>query len=681
MLRSAKGGCHLCTLIVEALEPPVIEDMLRIEARWETGNGLKGAERGSSYNLKINAKSSARLHSKERDAKGLRGLFKAIRLKMGTKRQDMNLEVDFWLEVILPHRVVRPRLSEEEVVDSANAASWTYYEPKLSFVLRKDSDSHPPEDASVSTASAASFAQAKSWLNDCLMNHHTCRTEHTISRAGHTRQPARFIDVGASDGKFDCRLYLTSQHDRPLEYVALSHRWGGASVLKLTKTTFGTMCSNIRLELLPPTFRDAVSITRKLGYRYLWIDSLCIIQDDPSDWYRESQCMASVYASCVFTIAALWGTDSNAGCFIERNPLTTQACCVGDWPGGKLFATSENRNRGQILDLVRPEPLFERGWVLQERLLSPRTIYYGPWELHWECREREANETTPDQVTFGWQGRSLKERLSDLAEFAKTSQRRLPGMGRDLVKGYHDDTYTSAYEVWTAIRDSYWNSSLTFHSDSLIAISGIASTIEDATWMTYASGLWLEFFPVEILWSVRNPSETSRAFLCESWSWANVKGAKLAPFDRRLLSKRGCNIRISIEPRERRMSWSVGYPGASGYVLTVRGLLFHTTLERNSFGTMLPQDSRLRRYRFLPDFDILDKCEVFCLLVIQWDDGHHLDTYDPMQDQPGCAGLMLRQLDCDASKYERVGYWDYEMASPNEEIMVEGMVVKAFRFV
>ena len=107
------------------------------------------------------------------------------------------------------------------------------------------------------------------------------------------------------------RLYLSSKKDLNMKYIALSHCWVDTKPAILKKYMLKTMTHGIDWSWLPRTFQDAMIVTRQLGFRYLWIDSLCIIQNYQEDWIKESGAMQNVYANCVLTIAASWGKDSD----------------------------------------------------------------------------------------------------------------------------------------------------------------------------------------------------------------------------------------------------------------------------------------------------------------------------------------------------------------------------------
>ncbi|KAI4181925.1 MAG: hypothetical protein LQ346_006674 [Caloplaca aetnensis] len=406
------------------------------------------------------------------------------------------------------------------------------------------------------------------------------------------------------------------------------------------------MLQGINLADLPLTFQNAILITRNLGYRYLWVDSLCIIQDDPDDWAFESKTMARIYSNSVLTIAALWGNDSFSGCFVERNPLVTEDCRIGKWKYGDVFIRSSDRRCGQTLGLVEPEPLLERAWVLQERFLSPRTLYYGPWELLWECGARTASETEPEGASMDelWAEGTLKKRFRDM-EGALDSESDDPF----FKPGLRD-----IYIIWREIRALYWSSQLTHHSDSLVAIAGITSRMEQSTSLHFVSGLCKEFLYSELLWEVRNASETSRSTLSQTWSWASVKGAKgfSSIYDSVMYSK-ASNFHIRVEAFD---DPSDLYAHRHLNGLHIRGPLLRATLERDEHGRFVTHSDRLPKYGYEADIPLEEKIEVFCLVIVEW---RPRSEEDPI-GTPHYAGLILMPSVDKVSAYERVGVWNHQ---------------------
>ncbi|RMZ69352.1 heterokaryon incompatibility [Pyrenophora seminiperda CCB06] len=293
-------------------------------------------------------------------------------------------------------------------------------------------------------------------------------------------------------------------------YVALSHRWGGKkSILQLTSQTLPVLLHGFSLDVLPKTFQDTIHICRKLGYRYLWIDSLCIIQDSIQDWQKEATSMGSVYGNCAWSLAAVHGKDSDAGCFSERNPLRYQHCSLPTDP--PLVACLEGRSsRYHLPDEIPSEvPLLERGWVFQECLLSPKTVYFGARGVSWECRTAVADDTFYN----------TSEPQKQLT-FAKTK------MQFDKIRRYecNIDSRADFLEAWFHVVKQYSTTSLTVQTDRLIAFSGIIAAVQERTRLTPFFGMWKEALVEELLWKVLPTQRLHRLgnYRAPSFSWTSI---------------------------------------------------------------------------------------------------------------------------------------------------------------
>jgi hypothetical protein len=200
--------------------------------------------------------------------------------------------------------------------------------------------------------------------------------------------PTRVVDV--EDGDI-ARLILTDKDkiSQGAHYVALSHCWGQLSEEQTNKWKTTTSNEKDRraqgfpVTELPQTFQDAIRVTRELGQRYLWIDSLCIIQDNREDWDTESKKMEVVFRNVYYTIAATSAEDSTKG-FLNRPTLEedSQYVMVPNSSHGKIYiCTSINDFDGDVLKGV----LNKRAWVLQERALLRRIIHFTKRQTYWEC--------------------------------------------------------------------------------------------------------------------------------------------------------------------------------------------------------------------------------------------------------------------------------------------------------
>jgi Heterokaryon incompatibility protein (HET) len=188
-----------------------------------------------------------------------------------------------------------------------------------------------------STNSDASFNIAKDWLTECVQNHVNCRFR-TFDLAA---LPSRLLDVDLGPNSETVRVEDTVELGFGVQYLALSHCWGSVATIKLTSKSLERCYFSISVDELPKTFRDAVSITRRLGFRYLWIDSLCIIQDLEKDWKCESAKMGSIYRNSTCCIAAVAARDSEGGCFSLRNPTHHFTCNLGRSGNNELFVVSD----------------------------------------------------------------------------------------------------------------------------------------------------------------------------------------------------------------------------------------------------------------------------------------------------------------------------------------------------
>lgn len=202
--------------------------------------------------------------------------------------------------------------------------------------------------------------------------------------------PKRLLDINAIGHSGAIRLVENVGRKDP--YIALSHRWGTSRHLTTTELSLKAHMANIDIDLLPRTFQDAVEITRNLGIRYLWIDSLCILQDNKIDWETESSVMDRIYNSAYLTIAASNAESDNSGFLVSRTkpsiePVELQYREEGSQHIQKWWFAIAGNLEGRAQDNVRQgvdhSTLNSRAWVLQERLLSPRVVHFTKTQIVW----------------------------------------------------------------------------------------------------------------------------------------------------------------------------------------------------------------------------------------------------------------------------------------------------------
>ena len=248
------------------------------------------------------------------------------------------------------------------------------------------------------TSSDAAFQWFRRQLDRCAKEHSLC-SSLAYSKG---RLPTRVLDLSAPPGAFpdlEADLRLAESKGRQDRYVCLSYCWGGTIDIQLTRDRYQDYTKGIAWDMLPHGYRDAISLTRRLGIRYIWIDSLCIVQDDEDDWREQAAQMATIFQGAYVTIAATSATSPSAGYFsVSPRQYLAKRLYYRDEKGvthaayarrtiPHFFSSTAFGQSGYSLDR---SPLLSRGWVFQERLLSPRILHLGAVEMAWEWHDFEA---------------------------------------------------------------------------------------------------------------------------------------------------------------------------------------------------------------------------------------------------------------------------------------------------
>jgi hypothetical protein len=294
------------------------------------------------------------------------------------------------------------------------------------------------------------------------------------------------------------RLRQATDLPRAVKYATLSHCWGTHTFLTLMKDNLNDFLERIPPEALSKTFQDAIDIVQYLGYQYLWIDSLCIMQDDDDDWKKESALMTQVYGGSQINIAAAGAANGSQGCFFNRK--VTWRCQVRVEVMGRVFICYSSN----FAESFNEMPLMARGWVLQERMLARRTIYFTKTEVFWECRRGMKCETFTNRLP------SLT-----LEDF------------RNLPTSWFTDTSS-----WSQIIMRYSRCKLTKGVDKLVAVSGLARLIHEMTDEVYIAGMWRRGLEEQLLWGSNghNATTPSKSYRAPSWSWASTDGEVNIPY-------------------------------------------------------------------------------------------------------------------------------------------------------
>jgi hypothetical protein len=306
----------------------------------------------------------------------------------------------------------------------------------------------------------------------------------------------------------------------------LSHCWGSSPVITSKKADIQLRRDHIQWSDLSKTFQDAITITRRLGIPYLWIDSLCIIQDDLQDWAVESSKMLSIYSGAYLTIAADHAQNGEEGCFasssnkplhISRIPLSdrfqipTEALINWDH---KYSLHRDHSHFTEPEQYYAPlSSLSARGWTLQERLLSRRLIHYTSWELVWECRQ---------DIHCQCGRLSYMNRKTIMQNFHSYFRSKV--QTPDLI------------ELWMGIAEEYSKRSLTYETNKLVALSGLAKRFQSNGLQGYIAGNWVANIRDMLLWwsrpvTMSDPNcERRTEYTAPSWSWASSPSNKSIEF-------------------------------------------------------------------------------------------------------------------------------------------------------
>jgi hypothetical protein len=353
------------------------------------------------------------------------------------------------------------------------------------------------------TGSQQAMRTIYKWLEQCVKSH-KIMCPQLVTPDGPPKLPHRVLDVTISD---ENSVRLVETQGKVGYWACLSHCWGEKQPLKTTRDpdTLSQHQIAIPWDTLPKTFQDAIFVTRALGIQYLWIDSLCIIQDDSVDWQFQSAQMADIYRNSILTIAGSASSGHSQGIFRTADPSHVDSP-VSDLVGSTKL--DHIRGRKALVHDAARLPLLQRGWVHQERLLSPRFLHFGEHEMIWECMEHLTCEC-------GGLNLSDSSRLKWLAP-----KDRFHPYSLQLVNwGKHRGP-----PVWHAVVSDYSHMALTKSTDIFPAISGLAKSIIETTGWEYVAGLWKENIIVDMVWTTQQPRLVSR---CVPWraptfSWASV---------------------------------------------------------------------------------------------------------------------------------------------------------------
>lgn len=350
------------------------------------------------------------------------------------------------------------------------------------------------------------------WARACDGEHEAC-----AARQGGPL-PTRLISIGGRA----IRLEPTEDWHSTPPYMTLSYCWGKLDFIQTRTSNLEEYLVEIPQDKLPKTFKDAIRIAQALGVGYLWIDSLCIIQDSAADWRKESCRMSGVYGNSYLNVAASSAIDPSQGCFLK--PQYMRDALLADVTiSGQQYAGEFSSPYSSYLAAVTDSHLMTRAWALQEKLLPTRTVHVGIRGALWECRSSIGIEGLPRLITDAVSHLGLGTLVSDLEE------------GVQFKK----------LDLWDRVVQAYSRANLTHGRDKLPALSGIAQRISKRMECEYLAGMWKdETFDAQLCWCSFGSSPRPK-WRAPTWSWMSIDGyTTFRAYDQKFFEEKRMNSRL-----------------------------------------------------------------------------------------------------------------------------------------
>ena len=345
----------------------------------------------------------------------------------------------------------------------------------------------------------------RTWLHNCESSHPMC---WWIG-------PKTSLRLRLFDVKFRCVRKFQISLDDTVRYVALSYVWGlQAQRQTLTRSNYDILSKKgaIKPDDLSRTISDAAAVVEMLGERYLWADSLCILQDDQDDLAAQIPVMGQIFARSLVTIVAAASIDANSG----LPGVSTQARSIqrilGPVKGGVLLRTCipkqmKNSDVGPEFGshYLENSKWDTRGWTFQEKLLSRRCLYFMKEQVYWECQcgswcEETCLETSSG-YRFEWESRD--------PQFV--SARKFPPGKRMAGE--------DAIWAFSALIENYTSRTLTYELDGYRAFSGLLQILENLTGASIFWGIHVSEFSRILCWHNEESATLRPGETFPSWSW------------------------------------------------------------------------------------------------------------------------------------------------------------------
>jgi hypothetical protein len=369
---------------------------------------------------------------------------------------------------------------------------------------------------------------ASMWYQNCLRDHQLC-----VKADQNAKLPLRVLDVSNKDS-----VKLVTGQGQRVPYTTLSYKWGEGAKYLLTERNKSSLEAGVPEETFPRTFTQAAQLARGIGIPYLWIDALCIQQDAPQELDQQVAQMDDIFRGSKLTLFAAAGESAQWGLEVpeSRNmllPFTLDIVVqIEDVEISKTFYLRDfgYKDLSTTLEYDYLLPLYQRGWVLQEQTLSYRALVFTGREIYWRCLCEINTERDPGQRNVTAPSSALKS-FSNLRMWLAGFEPSTPDhvMGSRWIDELHR---ADILDDWYQIVENYASRELSYLSDILPGLSGLASSISKISNYHYVAGFWTEDIQLGLLWrtetdnSYTSSAVTTTNTSLPSWSWISRFGTR-----------------------------------------------------------------------------------------------------------------------------------------------------------